>query len=89
MANTKSAQKKARQDVVRTERNRTVRSKTKNAVRGAMEATAAGQNKTGAVAALKVAMSELHKAVRKGVLNKHAAGRKISRLAARVAGLGK
>lgn len=89
MANTKSAIKKAKQDVVSTERNRTVRSRTRNAVVKAVEATATGQKKDTALSSFKTAMSELHKAVRKGIMSKQTAGRKISRLAARIAGLGK
>lgn len=89
MANTKSAIKKAKQDVVRTERNRAVRSRMRSAVREATETSAQGQKKEGALASFKTAMSELHKAVRKGVMSKQTAGRKISRLAARISGLGK
>lgn len=89
MANTKSAIKKAKQDVVRTERNRAARSRMRSAVREATETSAKGQKKEGALAAFKSAMSELHKAVRKGVMSKQTAGRKISRLAARISGLGK
>jgi small subunit ribosomal protein S20 len=89
MANTKSAIKKAKQDVIRTERNRTVRSRTRNAVVKAVEATSTGQKKETALASFKTAMSELHKAVRKGIMSKQTAGRKISRLAARISGLGK
>lgn len=89
MANTKSAIKKARQDVKRTERNRAARSRMRSAVREATETSTAGQKKDGALAAFKSAMSELHKAVRKGIMSKQTAGRKISRLSARLTGLGK
>lgn len=89
MANTTSAIKKAKQDILRTERNRAVRSRTRGAVRGALETSAPGQNKPTALSSFKAAMSALHIAVRKGVMSKQTAGRKISRLSARIAGLGK
>lgn len=89
MANTTSAIKKAKQDIQRTERNRKVRSRMRSAVRQATETSDKGQKKETALSSFKTAMSELHKAVRKGVMSKQTAGRKISRLAARIAGLGK
>ena len=79
MARHKSAQKRARQDVKRRERNRTIRSRTRSVVktlRSELEAGAAG-----VVEKLREAESALRKAATKGVIPKRRASRQVSRLA--------
>ena len=79
MARHKSAQKRARQDVKRRERNRTIRSRTRSVVktlRSELEGGAAG-----VVEKLRGAESALRKAATKGVIPKRRASRQVSRLA--------
>jgi len=80
MANHKSALKRARQTVKRTERNRFYRTRIKNITRDVREAVEAG-DATKASEALKVANKNLHAYVSKGILKKNTAARKVSRLA--------
>ncbi len=78
MARHKSAQKRARQDVKRRERNRTLRSRTRSVVktlRAELEAGAAGLDEK-----LREAESALRKAATKGVIPKRRASRQVSRL---------
>ena len=79
MANHKSALKRARQSEVKRLRNRTYKTKIKNAVKAvriaSTEASEAAKEK------LIAAMSILHKSVSKGVIHKKQAARRISRLA--------
>jgi small subunit ribosomal protein S20 len=84
MANTKSAQKAARQMVRRTEINKSRRTKLKTEVRAVEDAITAG-DKPAAVAALKVAEPILIRTAQKGVLHARTASRKVSRLTIRVA----
>jgi small subunit ribosomal protein S20 len=83
MANTKSAQKAARQMVRRTEINKSRRTKLKTEVRAVEDAITAG-NKVAAVAALKLAEPALIRTAQKGVLHARTASRKVSRLTIRV-----
>ncbi|KWT70928.1 MULTISPECIES: 30S ribosomal protein S20 [Hyphomicrobium] len=83
MANTKSAQKAARQTLRRTAVNKSRTSRARTAVRSMEEAIASG-NQADAAAALRSTSSVLARSAQKGVLNKKTASRKISRLAARV-----
>jgi len=79
MANHKSAKKRARQTIKRTERNRYYKTRLKNivkAVRGAIEEG----NVEAAQEAFKEANKQLHRFVSKGLLKKQTAARKISRL---------
>ena len=79
MARHKSAQKRARQDVKRRERNRTLRSRTRSVVkslRAELEAGAAGLDEK-----LREAESALRKAATKGDIPKRRASRQVSRLA--------
>ena len=79
MARHKSAQKRARQDVKRRERNRTIRSRTRGVVktlRSELEAGAAG-----VVEKLREVEGALRKAATKGVIPKRRASRQVSRLA--------
>jgi len=88
MATTTSARKAARQIVRRTEINKARRSRVRNAVRAVEDAITAG-DRNKALAAMKEAEPELMRAARKGHLHKNAASRKVSRLARRLAKLGK
>ncbi|WP_374384972.1 30S ribosomal protein S20 [Dongia sp.] len=86
MAHHKSAEKRIRQTVVRTARNRANTSRLKTAVKNAEEAIASG-NKAAAEAALKAAQPELARGVVTGVLHKNTAARKMSRLTKRARAL--
>ena len=86
MANTKSAQKAARQAVRRTAVNKSRTSRMKLSVRRVEEALTAG-DKAAAKAALAAAEPILMRSSQKGVFHKNAAARKVSRLAARVKAL--
>jgi len=87
MANTKSAKKAARKIARRTEINKARRSRMRTFVRKVEEAIASG-NRESALAALKEAEPILMRAAQKGVVHKHTASRKVSRLSHRVAKLG-
>jgi len=80
LANHKSAKKRARQTLKRTERNRSTRSRVKSAVKSARSALAAGDAGE-AETALKTAESVLRRAASKGVIPKKRASRCVSRLA--------
>jgi len=79
MANHKSAKKRIKQTIKRTERNRYYRTRLKNIVKAVHEAVEAG-NKSAATEAFKVANKQLHHFVSKGFLKKETASRKVSRL---------
>jgi small subunit ribosomal protein S20 len=83
MANTKSAKKAARQAVRRTEVNKSRTTRARSAVREVEEAIKAG-NKSAAKDALKSAQPVLASTAQKGVIDRKAASRKVSRLSARV-----
>lgn len=83
MAHHKSAEKRIRQAVVSTARNRTNNSRMKSAVKKAEVAIASG-NKAEAEVALKAAQPELARGVAKGVVHKNTAARKMSRLTKRL-----
>jgi small subunit ribosomal protein S20 len=83
MANIASAQKRIRQTLKRTMRNKARKSRVHSAIRKVEEAVAAG-NKDAALAAFRAAQPELQRAAGKGVLKANAVSRKISRLSARV-----
>ena len=80
MANHKSAEKRARQAVVRRARNRAVKSEVRSRVKAVRVAVAAG-DREGASAGLRDAERSLRKAASKGVIPKTTAGRSVSRLA--------
>lgn len=80
MANHKSAQKRARQTKVKTERNRFYRTRMKNLTKAVREAVET-QDAQKANEAFKSANKTLHSYVSKGFLKKNTAARKISRLA--------
>jgi len=87
MANTKSAKKAARRIARRTEVKKARRSQMRTFVRKVEEAIAAG-NRATALAALREAEPVIMRAAQKGVVHKHTASRKVSRLTHRVAQLG-
>jgi small subunit ribosomal protein S20 len=87
MPNTRSAEKRVRKTERRTAVNKTRKSEIRTAVRKVEEALAAG-DKAAAAAALKAAEPQIMRGVSKGVIHKNTGSRKVSRLAARVKGLG-
>ena len=87
MANIASAQKRIRQTIVRTARNKARRSRVHTFVRKVEEAINAG-NHEAARLALREAQPEMQRAVTKRVLKANTISRKISRLSARVKALG-
>lgn len=80
MANHKSAAKRARQTIKRTEANRFYRTRVKNITKAVRQAAANG-DKTAAQEALKVANKNIHSFVSRGFLKKQTASRLVSRLA--------
>lgn len=80
MANHKSAAKRARQTIKRTEANRFYRTRLKNITKAVREAVASG-DKNAASEALKVANKNIHAFVSRGFLKKETASRRVSRLA--------
>ena len=79
MANIKSAKKRILVNRTRADRNKSIRSKVKTAIRK-VDAAIASKDSDAAAVALKNAISELDKAQRKGVYHKNTVSRKISRL---------
>ena len=88
MANTKSAKKAARQSARRAVINKSRRSRLRTAVRKVEEAIASG-DRTKALTAMSDAEPALVRAAQKGIVHRNAAQRKVSRLAHRIAKLGK
>ncbi|MBQ8664076.1 MAG: 30S ribosomal protein S20 [Eubacterium sp.] len=80
MANIKSAKKRILVTATKTERNKSIRSRVKTAIKKVEAAVAAG-DKEAAQAALAAATSEIGKAETKGVYHKNNASRKVARLA--------
>ena len=83
MANTKSAEKRARQAVASRARNVAQRSKARSAVRKVVEAINAGKQAE-AAAALKAAAPVIDSMARKGIIHRNKAARHKSRLAAQI-----
>lgn len=79
MANIKSAKKRVKIAITRTERNKSIRSKVKTAIKKVDSAVVAADKEL-ANASLKLAIVEISKAASKGVYHKNNAARKISRL---------
>ena len=86
MANIKSQEKRNRQNVVRRERNKAIRSELKTRSKHALTAAESGDAEQ-AEALLVEAQKQYDKAVSKGVLHKSTASRKKSRLTAQVRSL--
>ena len=88
MANHPSAEKRNRQRITRTARNRAVSSSVRTFVKRVRVALEA-KNAADAATALKVAIVEIDQASSKGVVHPKAASRTISRLSAQVHALSK
>ena len=86
MANTPQAKKRIRRNTTRAEINTNRVSRIRSFLKK-VETAIAGGDKTAAAEALKAAQPELARGVARGVLHKHTASRKMSRLSKRVAGL--
>jgi small subunit ribosomal protein S20 len=80
LANTKSAEKRARQAVKRRELNVAQRSQVRSAIKKAVTAVKTG-DKDQAVAALKAATPVIDAMARKGIIHRNKAARHKSRLA--------
>ncbi len=87
MANIKSAKKRILVSRKRADRNKSVRSRIKTAVKKVEVAIEAG-DKAAATEALRAAVSELDKATKKGIYHKNTTARKVSRLTKAVNALG-
>ncbi len=87
MANHPSAEKRNRQRIKRTIRNRAVKSAVRSLVKH-VHAAIEGKNKEAAATALKTAIIALDKAATKGVMHVKAASRTVSRLSSAVHKLG-
>ena len=83
MANHKSALKRIRQNEKRNERNKIVRSKTKNVIKSVLSAIEE-KSVENAQNSLKEASKRIGENASKGVMHKRAASRKISGLAKKV-----
>jgi small subunit ribosomal protein S20 len=83
MAIHKSAKTRIRRNARRNVINTRRISKTRTAIRKVEEAISTG-NQQAALAALKDAQPEIHRSAAKGLLHKKNAGRKLSRLSARI-----
>jgi len=88
MANTKSARKATRVIARRTEVNKGRRAMLRNSTRKVEEAIQSG-DRNAALAAFKAAEPAIMRAAQRGVVHKRNASRKVSRLAHRIAKLGK
>lgn len=83
MANHKSAEKRIRQTLKKTQRNRFYKTRMKNIIKAVREAVSS-KDVAKANEALKIANKDIHKFVSKGILSKNTAARKVSRLHASV-----
>lgn len=81
MANTRSSEKRARQNQKKQERNQRLRSATKTSVREAVQVLKKGGTSASLQEALVKASRALDQAASRGVIPKKRASRKISRLA--------
>jgi len=79
LANHKSALKRARQSVVRRERNKTTRTQTKTLEKKLFAAKEAGDDNL--IDLFKEAQSAFHNAAKKNIFHKKTAGRRIAKLA--------
>ncbi|MBQ7955785.1 MAG: 30S ribosomal protein S20 [Lachnospiraceae bacterium] len=80
MANIKSAKKRILVAKTRTEKNKSIKSGVKTAIKKVYAAIEAG-DKAAATAALAAATSEIESAASKGVYHKNTVARKVSRMA--------
>ena len=75
----KSVLKRARQSIVKTVKNKSVKNTLKTFIKN-VEKMVAEKNAEGARVALKIAVSEIDKAARTGILHRNTASRNVSRL---------
>ncbi len=87
MANIKSAKKRAKQNIVRRERNVELRSRFRTAMKKVLKASNQG-DKEAAQQLFRAAVPEIDKMVSKGIINRNQAARYKSRLNARVRAIG-
>jgi small subunit ribosomal protein S20 len=80
MANIKSARKRAKQAIVRRERNMSLRTKVRTAIKSVKKAVASG-NKDAAAKSLLESQRVIDRIVAKGILHRNAGDRHKSRLA--------
>jgi len=83
MANHKQAAKRAKQTIVKTERNKFYKARIKNITKSVLEAVE-GADKDAATTAMKQANAYFHHCVSKNILKKGTAARKVSRLQQKV-----
>jgi small subunit ribosomal protein S20 len=83
MANTDSARKRIRQNIVRAARNHARKSRMRTFVKS-VENAIAGGDREAANAALRLAQPEMQRAAGKGVIHRNTVARKLSRLTARI-----
>ncbi len=83
MANTDSARKRIRQNIVRTARNTARKSRMRTFIKK-VEAAIAGGDQEAARAALREAQPEMQRASGKGVIHKNTVARKLSRMSSRI-----
>jgi small subunit ribosomal protein S20 len=83
MANHKSAAKRAKQTIVKTERNRFYKARIKNITKDLLEAVEAN-DVAKASETIKAANKYFHHCVSKGILKKGTAARKVSKLQLKV-----
>jgi small subunit ribosomal protein S20 len=83
MANTDSARKRIRQNIVRTERNHARKSRMRTFIKK-VEAAILSGDRGAANAALREAQPEMQRAAGKGVIHKNTVARKLSRMTARI-----
>ena len=88
MASHPSADKRNRQRVTRTARNRAITAVVRTHVKR-VRAAIAGKDKAAATAALKAAIAQIDKASSKGAIHRKAASRAIARLSSQVHKLAK
>lgn len=88
MANTASSRKSAHTSELRRQRNSSLTSTMRTAVKAVKKAIASG-DKAAAAAALSASMSKIDRTAAKGVIHRNAAARNKSRLAQAVKGLQK
>lgn len=83
MANHKSSAKRAKQTIVKTERNRFYKTRIKNVTKDVLSAVEAN-DKEKAAETMKTANKYIHHCISKGILKKGNAARKVSRLQVKV-----
>ena len=87
MANIKSSRKRAKQSLERRERNMSLRTAVRSAIKEVKKAIAAG-DKAAAAAALEKSRGVIDRVAGKGVLHRNAAARHKSRLAQAIKAIG-